>query len=84
MSIGFFKKKSDFFLFHLFFLFFVVLGHFVKCFIDLFCGFPQAAEGIIKVFVLIMELHHFIMERTFSFHRLTPSGREAPRNFLIL
>ena len=55
MSIGFFKK-SDFFLFHLFFLFFVVLGHFVKCFIDLFCGFPQAAEGIIKVFVFIAEL----------------------------
>ena len=45
-----------FFLFHLFFLFFVVLGHFVKCFIDLFCGFPQAAEGIIKVFVFITEL----------------------------
>ena len=52
----FFQKKSDFFLFHLFFLFFVVLGHFVKCFIDLFCGFPQAAEGIIKVFVFIAEL----------------------------
>ena len=56
MSIGFFKKNQDFFLFHLFFLFFVVLGHFVKCFIDLFCGFPQAAESIIKVFVFITEL----------------------------
>ena len=56
MSIGFFKKNQIFFLFHLFFLFFVVLGHFVKCFIDLFCGFPQAAEGIIKVFLFIAEL----------------------------
>ena len=53
---GFFQKNQDFFLFHLFFLFFVVLGHFVKCFIDLFCGFPQAAESIIKVFVFITEL----------------------------
>ena len=56
MSIGFFKKNQIFFYFILFFLFFVVLGHFVKCFIDLFCGFPQAAEGIIKVFVFIAEL----------------------------
>ena len=54
MSIGF-SKKSDFFYF-IYFPFFVVLGHFVKCFIDLFCGFPQAAEGIIKVFVFIAEL----------------------------
>ncbi|MGO5532246.1 DUF6783 domain-containing protein [Blautia sp. HCP3S3_H11] len=31
--------------------------------------------------MLISKLYHLIMEGTFSFHRQTPSGREAPLGF---